>query len=82
MQKQNKIRFGKLQYREPISEEWINGRVRNHAAHTFIVSHPILWFDWLIMQYLSKVQKDWARLDTISGSYLVGWIKSMRNILD
>ena len=53
-------------YREPISEEWINGRVRNHAAHTFIVSHPILWV-WLA-NYAIPIEST-KRLGQI-GSYL------------
>ena len=51
--KNTKTRFGNYDtYHEPLSEEWINGRSRNHLAYTIVLSavklprksqHPILW---------------------------------------
>ena len=51
--KNRKTRFGNYDtYHEPLSEEWINGRSRNHLAYTIVLSavklprksqHPILW---------------------------------------
>ena len=37
--KNTKTRFGNYDtYHEPLSEEWINGRSRNHLAYTIVLS--------------------------------------------
>ena len=72
--------------------EPINGRPKNHVAYTLLISviklprklqHAILWAG-LINQAtpIKSLRKGNVVLDITSTSSPVGWIKSIRNILD
>ena len=79
-------------YQEPLSEEWINGRSRNHLAYTIVRSvvklptklqDPILWVGLINKETpIKSLPKCKVGLDTISRSYSVDCINSNRNILD
>lgn len=70
----------------------MNGQSRNHLAYTKIYSlenlprnlrHPIVWVGMINKATPIKgVPKYKVGLDTITTSYPVGWIKSIRKILD
>ena len=78
-----KARFGNYDtYHEPLLEEWLNGRSRNHFAHTIVLSavklsrklqHPIYW-----VELINLAKKS---IKSIKSTKRQGWIGYYLNIL-